>query len=302
MEPDRIESEGRLPEGVGSKQWASKLRKKARDLVRQVDLGNIELAEVLYLVWDTPVDGDKAKSVPLYTQWGHKTFSDYAESELGLKRRKAEYLRNIGCKLNQDLVGLDKDLKEKLMALGWTKVRILTSVLTLRNCADWIAMAEKLSYPELDEAARKFKAKKAEAREKREQAKANGTLETDSEEDEDEEDDDDPLPETDDVKWEHFMLYKAQHETVAAALARAKELSNSEKKGHNLEMICTDFLATNDFLKGNDPEMKKRYLAKVEQMIGYKLVAIDPESGDVQYGLQSLAKYAKQLSDEEESK
>jgi hypothetical protein len=298
METERMDGEARLPEGVGSKQWATRIRRKAKELVRQLDMANIELAEVLYLIWDTPVDGDSKRGAT-YTQWGYKSFAEYAEGELGLKRRKAEYLRNIGAKLFTDLAGIDKELKEKLMSLGWTKVRVLTAVLKPRNVADWVAMAEKLSYPELTEAVRKYREKKAADKEKKEQDGAVGASNAEASGEEEDENDDDPLPETEDVKWQHFMLYKEQNNTVEAAIERAKELSGSEKKGHNLEMICTDFLATNDFKKSDDPEMKKRYLAKMEELLGLKLIAIDPKKEDLVYGLVNLAKFADAMKQQE---
>jgi hypothetical protein len=271
------------------------MRRRAKDLVRTADVVNIELAEVLYLVWDTPVEGDPNRG-PTYASWGYKTFAEYAEEELGLKRRKAEYLRNIGAKLNQDLAGLDKDMKDKLVGLGWTKVRLLTSVLNLKNVPDWVELAERASYPELAEAVKKYRDKKLAAKVKKEEESEKGAEDDTTEEAEDEEEE---LPETENLKWEHFMLYEPQHGTVTAALNRAKELSGSDKKGHNLEMICTDFLATNEFKKADDPEAKKRYIAKVEGLLGLKLIAIDPESESIVYGLKTLSKFAKSGGGEE---
>jgi hypothetical protein len=38
-----------------------------------------------------------------------------------------------------------------------------------------------------------------------------------------------------------------------------------------------DFLATNDFGKSNDPDMIRRYLSKLEGLLGCHLVAVSPQ-------------------------
>jgi len=61
------------------------------------------------------------------------------------------------------------------------------------------------------------------------------------------------------------------------ALARANELV-VESSGYEASIsqrwsfICLDFLATNDFKKAHDPQMRKRYLYKLEMAMNIKLI------------------------------
>lgn len=274
----------------GTTQWSKRIRKKAKELVRGVELGYVELAEILYDVYDTPVENDPQRG-PVFKAWGYESFANYAEHELGLRRRKAEYLRSIGYKLKVDLKDLDPQVKQNLCALGWTKLRVLTRVLNLKNAVDWIAMADRVSYPELEEAVKKYILQKQEkAKQKKDLAAAvnAGMAGNSSDEEEDE------LPETEEHHWEHFMLKNDQIEPVRQALERAQELSKSEMKSHNLSLICTDFVANNSFHKKGDPGNVTRYLAKMEELLGVKLVAIDPKDTKVVYGLENLQQLAKE--------
>jgi hypothetical protein len=100
--------------------------------------------------------------------------------------------------------------------------------------------------------------------------------------------------EGEDIQFMHFGLFPEQFLIVAEALERVKELSKSDKKGHNLSMICTDFLATNDFIGGaHADETKARYLSKIEKLMGVRLVAVDVKSKDVVYGIGTLEKMSK---------
>jgi len=51
---------------VGSKAWASRLRRRAKELVASLESGYMELARILYQAYDTPVDGDR-KQGALFT-------------------------------------------------------------------------------------------------------------------------------------------------------------------------------------------------------------------------------------------
>ena len=96
----------------------------------------------------------------------------------------------------------------------------------------------------------------------------------------------------------HVGLFPAQHENVMMAIKRASELSHSDKRGHNLDLICTDFLATNDFKLENDPEMQLRILAKFERLFQKKIMVVDPVNRRILYGMEALEMIA---TDEEVS-
>jgi hypothetical protein len=86
-----------------------------------------------------------------------------------------------------------------------------------------------------------------------------------------------------------FKLVHSQYDNVKAALERAGQLSKSKVRSHNLSLICLDFLTTNDFRKSDDPDQALRFLtAKFERILGKKLVVIDPDRWEIEYGLESL--------------
>lgn len=257
---------------AGSEEWSKRIRRKAKTLSRTLDTGYMEMAELLHVIHDTPVNGDP-KNQSVWASWGYSVFGEYVENELGIHRRKAERLRRIWEVLETDLAGLDRGVKRQLIAIGWTKMRELIRVLTVSNAERWIEMAEECSYPEL-------RANIARAIEIAAQKNAVSG--------DDEEHEEVPPPEGERTKSMAFNLFPEQLDNVTLALKRASELSNSDKKGHNFDLICTDFLATNDFRMENDPEAQLRLLAKYERLLHKRLVVVDPASKRIVYGLDAL--------------
>jgi hypothetical protein len=268
----------------GSESWSDKIRRRARTLIRTIDKGYMELGELLYTVHDTPINGDPNQP-SICVGWGYTGFADWAEKELGLHRRKAERLQRIWWELEVRLGGkISSGVKRRVVDLGWTKVREIVRVLSEANAEQWVEMAENLTHPELCDAIRQALIDQ----EKKEQAAAVGS------EDEDDESGVYPNP-PDDIsrfKWKQFHLTPEQRENVNMALGRAKELANSTKDGHCLDLICTDFLATNDFRKADDPETRLRFLAKYERLMGRRIVVIDPETWVIEYGIDALQRVA----------
>jgi hypothetical protein len=102
------------------------------------------------------------------------------------------------------------------------------------------------------------------------------------------EEDDGPPPKSPDEKTfqKRFVLYPDQATLVDAALKRAQEMTNSIYDGHNLTVICQDFLATNDFGKGDIKQLLK-FFVKYEKLFGVKLVVVDQDA-EMLYGLDTL--------------
>jgi hypothetical protein len=90
----------------------------------------------------------------------------------------------------------------------------------------------------------------------------------------------------------NFVFLPEQIETVKLAIKRASELSNRSSPGHNLSLICLDYIATNDFTKASE-EQRLRYIAKLEKLMGYKLIVVDPKTKDIVFGIGTLEKVAK---------
>jgi hypothetical protein len=163
--------------------------------------------------------------------------------------------------------------------LPWTKLRHLVGVATADNAVEWIAAAESLSRDELTKKA------KAERTTKSTVSAASS-------------------PEAPEAPVEIFVRRPfvladtpdhdpgTQASTVGAALQRASQLSGSPKDGHNLTLICTDFLATNDFLTASG-ETKLRYLAKIEQLLGLRLIVVNPDCSEVLHGMDTLEKLSR---------
>jgi hypothetical protein len=279
-EPLKLVTHGGEEMTVGSKSWATRLRNNAKDLSGRLESGYMQMAEILYYVYDTP--SSEPPHQPLFLEWGYKTFAEYAESELGLHRRKAEFLRRIWYRLEVELSGLDLKIKDRIIALGWTKVRELIRVLTLLNAEKWVERAENESYTTLCVSTKAYLESVAEAQE---HAKTIG---------EDPEKVEPGLPKIEKFKPKHFQLYEEQAEVVEEALHKAAVLTGSSdpKPGHLLTMMATDFLATNSVSSsGHDAQLK--YLAKLEQQMGLKLIAVDPDSNEVLYGITTLEKLAQ---------
>lgn len=289
----------------GSREWADRLRKETQVLAKEYETGYMRLAEKLWLAFDTPKDGDR-KQAAIFTTWGYgpHEWDKYVKAELGLHPKKAQRL--IGIWKAVQSLNLDEDTSKRLIQLGSSKVRELIRVMTSRNAESWIGKAKDMSYPKLCETIKTYLTDKETANETRKAEAAYngspGSASTPKDEDEaDDEDQDEEEAVKDrkriealDVSTKRLScdLFGDQIETVNLALKRSMELSNSDKVGHNISLICLDFLATNDFKFANE-EQKIRFLAKFEKLLGVKLVIIDPEANEVVYGLKTLEKMAR---------
>lgn len=292
---------------VGSDKWAKRVRKDAKGLAGKLDEGYIELARLLYLIYDTPIDGDK-NNPGIFTAWGYSSFSEYCEEELNIHRKKAQRLTRIWYNLEVRLKGrIDPTLKKRIVSLGFSKVRELVTVLTARNVESWVDRAEKLSYPKLAKAIQKYReAQKLRIAEReakdafnasspspRSTASSNPGRDEDDEESEESEEDEVPVPDYDEsAKLSHmtFAVYPEQRVIIQQALDRAEQLSNSSVKSNNLHLICLDFVSTNDFKKGTR-QQRLRKAAAFNKALGFEAVLF--EGDEVVYGLDTLEKAAK---------
>lgn len=277
-----------MVETPGSEVWGTKIRKRARTLVKSINQGYMELAEILHTVWNTTINGEPHNAC-VTVAWGYENYKQWGEEELGLHPRKVERLKAIWHHLYVTLEGkLDRTIRNKIIDLGWTKVRELIRVIDANNAEQWVEVAENLNYSELCEVIRRA----LEDQEKRDQAAAVGTVDDD---DDEEFRGHDPPPDMDRFKQMGFMLTPEQKANVELALDRASELANSKKPGHLLDLICTDFLATNSFTKKDDPLRHLTFLARFEPLMGKRLVVIDATNWVIEYGMEALSRVAEVL-------
>ncbi len=310
----------------GSPLWAKRMRKRAKELVGELDTGYMELGRILHEISNTAAEGDE-KQEPIFKQWGFPSFGAYVEKELDVAVRKAERLRLIWQVLEVELVSLDKATHDRLVRLGATKLRDLVGILDMNNVLAWLKLAETNSHTQLTNLVRKAR-EEAEIRKLQEQvgqvqqgtAVVKGKKKKEAEALSDGEtvvvdvlggvgivDADAPDfdgSSTDDVfgasvvppdtaealEFEHFALYPAQRLNVKLALKKAAELSGSDKKSHNLDLICTDFLANNDISGKTRDVARAAYMAKIERIFGVKLVVVSPENKEIVYGLETISK------------
>ena len=294
----------------GTETWAEGVRENAKSLAGSLDEGYMELARLLWAIYDTPIDGD-SKNGPIYTKWGYAAFGDYVEQELGIHKKKAQRLRSVWYNLEIRLgTSLDPELKQRVVALGFSKVRELVSVLSAKNAEAWVSKAEELSYPKLCVSIRKYKEdREAYQAGKDGSAEGEGTIFEEgineggggSGDGEPAAVDsvlgqpleyEPPVPdyESSDLTQEHFSFYPEQHDIVKQAISTAQKLSNSSVKSNNLHLICLDYLATNGDGKGTKQQKMKR-LVQIAKIYGFDLVIVD--DGDVAFGLETLENMAK---------
>jgi hypothetical protein len=250
---------------------ADELRTRVRQLSTDINKNTLVLGEVLW----------KLKNQPGHIKrMGYSSLAELGERE-GIGARKAQYLVEIyeWFVIKNPLPDV---LDARLRRLPWTKVRQLVDVVTPDNAAEWIAAAESLSRDELT-----VKVKAA-----RNKPAAIG-----------QDDGAQPQEERPEIFCRRpFTLADTpdhdpgtQASLVDAALKRAAQLSGSPKDGHNLTLICTDFLATNDFatLSG---EAKLQYLAKIEMLLGLKLIVANPDCSQVIFGGETLNRLLDHLA------
>lgn len=149
-----------------------------------------------------------------YTEEGFIKFSEFVESEFGIKRTKAMYLINIYNGLLASGVAWT-DVKD----VGWSKLKEIVGVLTAKNVAQWVKRANEMTVLQLNAYVKQHKA-----------GDSGGSSD----------DEDSGVPK---VSSMTFKMYDDQKEVVIEALDKAKEAGPTEHNNVALEAICMDYLA-----------------------------------------------------------
>jgi hypothetical protein len=128
---------------------ANKLRKQATEAVESNTNSVLLMAIVLWNTYRYNVKVDGIES-PLWVAWGHETWLEYVEHELGIHQSTATAFRRIHEVFNIELNGCwERAEFDKFSA---TKLKALCKVVNKKNVNGWIRRAAKLSCCELDEA------------------------------------------------------------------------------------------------------------------------------------------------------
>ncbi len=281
-------------------QAEDELRVRARSLGSQIDKTYWELGRALYEIYDglpggwAAVRGNELTQEArrgLYSKWGYTSFEEYCEKEIGLQRRTASSLRYAYWWFEHQM-SLPTEIKERLLKLGRSKLYKLAGFVDNDNIITWLEKSAELTVEELGKEIKKAKAVRMPGHDanfsegddlfdgKAPSEFSNGHRAA-------------PAPET--AHTLTTSLYEGQWNTWQQAFDRAKGLTGSDKISHNLEMICLDYLSTNDFMSPEDDI--KAYLSKLENMLGLKIIAVDPQSGKPKYGTDLLWMLVKARTD-----
>jgi len=264
------------------------LRQEARTLVHEIETKYWDLGRVLYDVYDGVPGGYRAmlkgkgavgERVELFKKWGYSGFGDYCEQEVGIQKRTAENLRYAyyWFAISQEMPA---KVIDQLISVGRSKVYLLAGVADMSNITLWIDKATDLTFDELKMAIKTARAVAA--------IKSTDTEEADqgSGPEVSEKEKGKSLPKPEEMTTFQAGLFEGQKTTCDAAFKRAESISNSDKKGHNLELICQDFLSNNDF---DDPKKDvDKYISKMERRLGLLIIAIDPKTGKPVHGTDLL--------------
>lgn len=148
-------------------------------------------------------------------------FRDYVEERFGVKYRKVRYLIQIyNCLINADISW------DVVSELGWTKLQILSPILTNENVAEWAEKAAAVNCPTLT-AMVKAAMQVVEPGEKQEEVK--------------------------NFKTKSFKLFDDQAALVDDALADSMAKSGTQVPGVALEYICNEYLNSTGKTKGVTP-------------------------------------------------
>jgi len=192
----------------------------------------------------------------LFKKFGHKTWKSYIEKEVDFDVRTSEYFINI---VNW-AESLPTDGKMWAEQLGWTKAKELTKVVDTSNFTAWMEKTKDKSTSEIINLV-----KGAE--------KQNIIDDADSGDPE----------RTEKAIKKNFQLFPAQYKNIEEALSRAKAISESDKDGHALDLICTSYMADNiDVSNIGD------YLKRIESALDCKIIALEKDASAIIYGKDTI--------------
>lgn len=188
----------------------------------------------------------------MYTTWGFASWKEYVEKELDFQQRKAEYHTSVG----KWFKNMPPNAQDWARGLGFSKVRLITGIVTPENIAEWRQKLDGKSFREIEDM---MKGARDES----------GGKSKDGDDDESE----------NKLKNVNLKFFPEQHVNFTRATDIAKGMAESDKISHAVDLICTDFLATNGGI-----ETVQDYLKKVEKATGVRLVGYDPAEDAVVYG------------------
>jgi hypothetical protein len=244
------------------------VRKRLMELKEQVGTFYFEMTEKFYEVVE-----DK-----YYKKWGFSSFEDYCDKELGWGKRKGWYFVKFFKTLVME-AGLPK---EQLRDIDWSKAAAISELppeeLNDKDVRDkWIETAKSDSASTLKS---KVGAVKERRRIAREGGKVSALKPIAPEE----------IKEEEQLVNKTFRLYPAQLQNVELAIKNSMKTSGSDKEGHNIDLICTEFNVS----RGEDADVKlNRMLDSINRAFGVECVAIaiKGKNEEIVYGAEIAKRY-----------
>lgn len=187
-----------------------------------------------------------------YRGWGFDSWKEYVEQELDIHLRKAQYL----VKLQEWFSSMTPAIQKWMRSLGWTKARMLMSVVTQENAQEWKRMVEGKTVMQIE----------AMLSASRETGDSGGTGDG-----------------VEAAAQSKTLSIKGMHPEMLdlweRACAHAMEVGETEKPCQALNLICIDYLASTTNILTKEDQLKK-----MEKQLGLKLIAIREEDDAVVYG------------------
>lgn len=150
-----------------------------------------------------------------YQQLGYQDFASYAEQEVGLKKRSAEYY----IKVYTDLTGAGVTLKD-IEGIGWTKLRALTGAIDKSNKKELLKKAKTTKRDDLVEYMKEYKANTG---------KASPTT---------------AAPEF--IKFQAFKLFKDQGQSLESIIEQAKKTYEVDIMAEAIFYMAMDWMQSQD--------------------------------------------------------
>lgn len=212
-----------------------------------IDTNLRQVAKMMFVVYERS----------LFARWGFKDFTEYVNTDLGFSYRKANYLLNIWSWYANN-VSRQEVLDAVWTEIGWSKAKELVGVINDENADEWLEKAREMNAIQLAEAARSYL-----------KAMQGG----------DGDDKGSTSQSTD--KSMSFKLTAAQKENIEEALQLAGKMAASEKKGHCLDLMATNFITNNAESFTRD---SLDFLRILEKQFGISIVAVRNSDNTVMHG------------------
>lgn len=169
-----------------------------------------------------------------FTEEGYESFQDFVTIEMGMKYRKAMYFIEI-----YNYLTVAQIPYEKVKNVGWTKLKEIACLLTEDNVDALVKKAEGMNTLQLIEEVKLLKAGEVKAT--------------------------DQKPKSNPISSKVFKLHDDQREIINEALAKAKEVANTEFEAVALENICFEYLNQSQVSTDKMPSLPQTSLMSMLQ-------------------------------------